>query len=103
MSCLLCRVGHHDFVVSANEGDGRDYPGFTEEGKITSAGLDPIVFPNAAPLADKAALGRLTVVGAPWGLSACEAEGGPQPGRAPHRPTAGLPACHYVLQPPSTR
>lgn len=57
------RVAGVDYVVTANEGDGREWPGLTEEGKVTAAVLNTTVFPNAAALANQAALGRLTIVG----------------------------------------
>jgi 2',3'-cyclic-nucleotide 2'-phosphodiesterase (5'-nucleotidase family) len=57
------RLGRESFVVSANEGDARDYPGFSEEVRVGSSGyrLDPAVFPNAADLKKPENLGRLTV------------------------------------------
>lgn len=47
------------FIVSANEGDSRDYDGFSEEERIGDLALDPDVFPNAAELQANANLGRL--------------------------------------------
>ena len=51
------------YIISANEGDARDYPGFSEEGTVGSGSylLDPTVFPNAADLKTNAQLGRLSV------------------------------------------
>jgi len=49
------------FLVTANEGDARDYDAFAEEERIGSLDLDPTAFPDAADLQDDAALGRLTV------------------------------------------
>jgi hypothetical protein len=50
------------YLVTANEGDARDYnPGLREETSVASLALDPTVFPNAADLKANAALGRLTV------------------------------------------
>ncbi|HSP41317.1 MAG TPA: choice-of-anchor I family protein, partial [Luteolibacter sp.] len=49
------------YLVTANEGDARDYDGFAEEERLRDLPLDPDVFPNAAILRDNAALGRLTV------------------------------------------
>ena len=52
------------YLVSANEGDARDYnPGLQEEIRVGAAGyvLDPTAFPNAATLKQNANLGRLTV------------------------------------------
>lgn len=55
---------HHwgrTYLVTANEGDARDYSGFAEEARVGSLMLDPTAFPNAADLQKAAALGRLTV------------------------------------------
>lgn len=51
------------YLIIANEGDARDYPGYLEEIRAGNAGyvLDPVVFPDAAALKANAALGRLTV------------------------------------------
>jgi hypothetical protein len=53
----------HTFLVTANEGDARDYDGFAEEARVGASGyaLDPTAFPDAAALKASAALGRLTV------------------------------------------
>ncbi|MES9939220.1 MAG: choice-of-anchor I family protein [Candidatus Thiodiazotropha sp. 6PLUC2] len=47
------------YIVTANEGDSRDYDGFSEEARVKDLDLDPIAFPNADALQDSAALGRL--------------------------------------------
>jgi len=49
------------FLVAANEGDTRDYDGYSEEARISSLTLDPVKFPNAADLQQNGQLGRLTV------------------------------------------
>jgi len=49
------------FLVTANEGDARDYDAFAEEERIGSLDLDPTAFPDAAALQNNAALGRLNV------------------------------------------
>jgi len=49
------------FFITANEGDARDYAGFTEEARINSLLLDPAVFPDAAFLKTDAQIGRLNV------------------------------------------
>jgi 2',3'-cyclic-nucleotide 2'-phosphodiesterase / 3'-nucleotidase / 5'-nucleotidase len=49
------------FIVTANEGDSRDYGGYSEEARVRDVTLDPVVFPNAAELQDKANLGRLKI------------------------------------------
>lgn len=48
------------YIVTANEGDARDYDGFSEEARVNSLTLDPAVFPDAS-LQNNANLGRLTV------------------------------------------
>lgn len=50
--------GNH-YYVTANEGDSRDYPGFSEEERIGSVTLDATRFPNAATLQGSSQLGRL--------------------------------------------
>ncbi|MFL1406698.1 choice-of-anchor I family protein [Marinobacter sp. M1N3S26] len=47
------------YVVTANEGDARDYDGYSEETRVKDLTLDPEVFPNAEELQDDANLGRL--------------------------------------------
>ncbi|TVQ17989.1 MAG: alkaline phosphatase [Leptolyngbya sp. DLM2.Bin15] len=54
-------VGGQTFIVSANEGDARDYAGFSEEARINSLTLDATAFPNAAELQQNDQLGRLTI------------------------------------------
>lgn len=47
------------FLVTANEGDARDYEGYSEETRIGKLKLDPNAFPAAEFLQESAALGRL--------------------------------------------
>jgi len=54
-------VGDATYIVTANEGDARDYDGFSEEERVSDLTLDPTAFPDAAALQADAALGRLTV------------------------------------------
>ncbi|NJR51433.1 MAG: hypothetical protein HC780_19505 [Leptolyngbyaceae cyanobacterium CSU_1_3] len=49
------------YYITANEGDARDYTGFSEEVRIGAATLDATQFPNAAALKENANLGRLTI------------------------------------------
>lgn len=51
------------YLVTANEGDARDYAGFSEEIRLGNAGypLSPVHFPDASSLKQNANLGRLTV------------------------------------------
>jgi DNA-binding beta-propeller fold protein YncE len=55
------KVNGRTFLVTANEGDSRDYDGFAEEGRVKDLTLDTTAFPNAAALRADAAIGRLTV------------------------------------------
>jgi hypothetical protein len=54
-------VGRATYLVTANEGDARDWPGFAEEARIGSLALDPTAFPDASALKNTASLGRLNV------------------------------------------
>ncbi len=51
------------YLITANEGDARDYAGFAEEVRVGASGyrLDPTRFPNGSTLKNNANLGRLTV------------------------------------------
>lgn len=51
--------GGQTFLVTANEGDARDYDGFSEEARVKDLPLDPTVFPDAATLQEDPNLGRL--------------------------------------------
>lgn len=53
--------GSKTFIVTANEGDARDYAGFSEEDRVKDLTLDAAAFPNAAALQANNALGRLNV------------------------------------------
>jgi hypothetical protein len=57
------KVSGKTYLVTANEGDARDYSGFSEERRLgnNSYILEPSVFPNATTLKDQSNLGRLTV------------------------------------------
>ncbi len=50
-----------DLIITANEGDSRDYDGFSEEARVKDLVLDPVAFPNAAELQQDENLGRLEV------------------------------------------
>jgi Ca2+-binding RTX toxin-like protein len=54
-------VNGETYIVTANEGDARDYDTFSEEVRVADLTLDPDAFPNADELQAEAALGRLTV------------------------------------------
>jgi DNA-binding beta-propeller fold protein YncE len=47
------------YIVTANEGDSRDYDGYSEEVRVKDLSLDPVVFPDAAELQQDENLGRL--------------------------------------------
>ncbi len=49
------------YLFTANEGDSREYTGFTEMQRVSAAILDPVAFPNAAALKADAVLGRLNM------------------------------------------
>lgn len=55
--------GGQTYLLIANEGDARDYPGFNEEARVSTLTLDPSTFPNATTLKGNgpAGIGRLTV------------------------------------------
>ncbi|MGG6267981.1 choice-of-anchor I family protein [Leptolyngbya sp. AN03gr2] len=65
------QVGGKTYLITANEGDARDYTGFAEELRVgdSSYQLDPTVFPNASELKQNANLGRLTVTRATGDLN----------------------------------
>lgn len=54
-------VGGRNYVITANEGDSRDYDGFSEEDRVADLTLDPTAFPNAAELQAEENLGRLNI------------------------------------------
>lgn len=52
-------VNGKQYILTANEGDGRDYDGYSEEDRVKDLVLDPDAFPNADLLQEEEALGRL--------------------------------------------
>ncbi|MGK7902185.1 MAG: choice-of-anchor I family protein [Hormoscilla sp.] len=54
-------VNGKTYIVTANEGDSRDYDGFSEEERVKDLTLDPTAFPNAAELQADEAIGRLQI------------------------------------------
>lgn len=48
-----------NYIVTANEGDSRDYSGYSEEERVKDLTLDPMAYPNAAALQANGDLGRL--------------------------------------------
>ena len=53
-------IGEQIYLVTANEGDARDYDAYSEESRMRSATVDPS-FPNLATLRDNAVMGRLNI------------------------------------------
>jgi len=49
------------FLVTANEGDSRDYAGFSEETRVKDVILDPVAFPDQMTLQAQENLGRLKI------------------------------------------
>ncbi|MGE9269546.1 MAG: choice-of-anchor I family protein, partial [Verrucomicrobiales bacterium] len=54
-------VDGKQYFATANEGDARDYDGWSEESRLKDLDLDPAIFPNADELQSKENLGRLKV------------------------------------------
>ncbi len=54
-------AGGQTYLVTANEGDARDYDAYSEEERVKDLALDPTAFPDAAMLQDDANIGRLNV------------------------------------------
>lgn len=54
-------LGANTFLITANEGDTRDYDTYGEEERVKDLDLDPIAFPNATDLQKDENLGRYTV------------------------------------------
>lgn len=57
----LYQQGKRRYLVTSNEGDARDYDGFSEEVRLSDLELDPGVFPDFEMLLEDSALGRLRV------------------------------------------
>lgn len=57
------KMGGADFLITANEGDARDYDAFSEEARIGDEEilLDPNAFPDAESLQQEDQLGRLNI------------------------------------------
>ncbi|MGJ5813382.1 choice-of-anchor I family protein [Paludibaculum fermentans] len=49
------------YLVTANEGDAREYDNFVEAGRVSTLKLDPAFYPNASELQQASWLGRLNV------------------------------------------
>ena len=55
------QVGAETFLVTANEGDTREYDTFVELEQVRNLELDPVAFPNADELQEQPNIGRLVV------------------------------------------
>ena len=53
------RLDGQIYVISANEGDARDYDGYSEEVRVEDLLLDPTTYPDAADIQKTSKLGRL--------------------------------------------
>ncbi len=53
------KVHGQTYIVTANEGDSRDYSGYSEEVRVKDLVLDPTAYPSAAVLQEETNLGRL--------------------------------------------
>lgn len=63
-SIVSYEVNGQTFLITANEGDAREYegtPGFIEEAEVKTLTLDPTAFPNAVFLKQPFNMGNLTV------------------------------------------
>ena len=54
-------INGETYIVTANEGDSRDYDGFSEEDRVEDLDLDPNVFSNSSELQREYQLGRLNI------------------------------------------
>ncbi len=50
------------YLFTANEGDSREYTGFSDIRRLSTATLDPIAFPNGTTLKQDAQMGRLNMI-----------------------------------------
>lgn len=55
------QVNGKTYLLTANEGDARDYDGYSEESSVEDVELDPVTFPDYEMLQDKNNLGKLNI------------------------------------------
>ena len=60
----MMEIDGTEYIFSANEGDARDYDGYSEEDRVDDLTLDPTVYPNAETLQLDENLGRLKTTNA---------------------------------------
>jgi len=58
-SIVSYEAGGATYLITANEGDAKDYDGWSEETRVAKLTLDPTAFPNASELQETGRLGRL--------------------------------------------
>lgn len=63
-AAIAYQVDGATYLLTANEGDARDYDGFSEEVRVRDLMLDPTAYPDAATLQQDEVLGRLRVTDA---------------------------------------
>ncbi|GAA4236386.1 hypothetical protein GCM10022291_20600 [Postechiella marina] len=54
-------IGGAGYIITANEGDARDYDGYSEEDRVGDLVLDATAYPDADELQEKENLGRLKI------------------------------------------
>lgn len=57
----IVEINGTEYLLTANEGDARDYSGYSEEERVSDIVLDPTAFPNAATIQSDLLLGRLKI------------------------------------------
>lgn len=57
----ITEINGTEYMILANEGDSRDYSGYSEEARVADLVLDPVAFPNAATIQLDDQLGRLKI------------------------------------------
>jgi hypothetical protein len=57
----IVAIGGMEYLLTANEGDSRDYTGYSEEARVADVILDPTAFPNAISIQEDTLLGRLKI------------------------------------------
>ncbi|RKR15347.1 hypothetical protein CLV91_1432 [Maribacter vaceletii] len=55
------KIGGSEYLITANEGDARDYDGYSEEERVKDLTLDETAYPNAEELQLDENLGRLKI------------------------------------------
>ena len=61
---VVHNIGSQDYIFMANEGDARDYDGFSEETRVEDLTLDESAFPDASTLQQLSEIGRMKTTSA---------------------------------------